>query len=1102
MEDIERQRREEREYFRQEYQNWNSKNKTPRKFINKLKKQSEKLSDILTDDEILGSLVYGLYIFTYEAASIAYCNIGIEPTYRTKRGFFPNSLLSDFLKENGLKSYRANRIKSLYEFEEDREKNENSDNWNNGSEDEILETFFYEWDEDPRGDCTRDIICITFNENFKSIDKRLLELQRKIDENSSYDELKIKLENEYTNNKISQKKYKKRLEQLEQIKKSYEIEYINAKDENEQDFKEKKKTQEKYKESKIRIEDKYNKAKEAEKKRKEHFEKLLKYANEKSKDLTEEQKKLEKSALDLRTDFYDNGIVIKYPDAKIKYKRFYRSASKAKQGSCMFIREELYDLAIKYLRMGDKSLLKENKKLVQIEAYQSLVASTIIGKVKINPKNILVIKDVVTNFDRPVISAKGLIEGIEHNNCEKKNDVLDKWKTSTLWDGQSLIDISTFEKSFFYTEDDKLEGFILLRNHFFKSCAFATDIYQFFSDYCDEHKIPLETFVVKDLWGQEHLAKEIQLITTENSLKFLKFGEGDVKDKFTSYEKWCKNVDKFDSLFGIVKTGHFSKYDDYVRTSYQMVNVLKNDENTLEQVLNGSRNYLNEFKNTDKYIKDPSKDITKSNFYKYLEQNAGYENDYEVLSAIIAKNRNFLTCDYLRKHKNDITNEITKNVKAGKLLIKGSNLTLVGSPYAMLLAAANENIEENSKLDTMFSLETGDSVAIQCYSQYFDDKEIEIGAFRSPFNAQNNLLYLRNIEVDKKIKRYFRYFGKTVLAVNVIGTDIECRGNGLDFDSDFCLCTTQEDVVTCAREFYNNNCYQTIINDIEEEKGKGNQDNTIAKIDQKLSESQKYIGLTSNLAQLALSYSYNLTDKTTPTKQRMEDIVALLGVLAQICVDSAKKSYKVEFDELLIKIKDLMHLKDNKYPVFWEIVDKKSIKKHKSAKEKTKNINLKCPMNYVYNKEKITDRANLDYLDNSIGDYLNLDIDSFKSHTMDREIEAYIKDYVKKHKHSFTKDDTSEEESDEYLLLSADYKEMVKKIKRRNLKKDTFLRLLGRAFEISTNGQKLDLERNKSYMLKILYEINPKWVLECFISENDWDKNLLKERFPSKKGNK
>lgn len=50
---------------------------------------------------------------------------------------------------------------------------------------------------------------------------------------------------------------------------------------------------------------------------------------------------------------------------------------------------------------------------------------------------------------------------------------------------------------------------------------------------------------------------------------------------------------------------------------------------------------------------------------------------------------------------------------------------------------------------------------------------------------------------------------------------------------------------------------------------------TYAEIDNKLAKSQRAIGESSNLAQMALTYSYNFADT------KYEDYVSILSVLAQ-----------------------------------------------------------------------------------------------------------------------------------------------------------------------------------------------------------------------------
>jgi len=72
----------------------------------------------------------------------------------------------------------------------------------------------------------------------------------------------------------------------------------------------------------------------------------------------------------------------------------YRNPSKAKQGSVMFIRDSLYDVAYDWLTMGiGKRLPQHNAKIVEISAYAPLSTSAIEGTVHIPVEDILILRD-------------------------------------------------------------------------------------------------------------------------------------------------------------------------------------------------------------------------------------------------------------------------------------------------------------------------------------------------------------------------------------------------------------------------------------------------------------------------------------------------------------------------------------------------------------------------------------------------------------------------------------------------------------------------------------------------------------------------------------
>lgn len=734
---------------------------------------------------------------------------------------------------------------------------------------------------------------------------------------------------------------------------------------------------------------------------------------------------------EIRKIFYNDGVNVEYITRKkngdiikretIHYKMLYRSTGKAKKGSCMFICDRLYKKAIKFLYMGIR-LPKRNSPTVEISAYAPLISSAIVGKVKINPKNILILKDVDRSFFTKVVS----IETDKNKHCYAKH--IDNCELKNMmFDGQALIDSSIFPSWG--------NGYILLRHHFCKMAAFSTNIQQFFKDYFGDAYF---SATVEDMFGIEHFVKDIELITTDNAMKWLKF------DK--SYEYWCDRVYENGCMFGIVKTAHESKLGEVQRMSYQMVNSL--DEGIMPNVVKESVEYIIKLKQ-DNY-----------EFLKYLEKNKNFSNDYEVLIALCNQNPDFVRSSYFRRRKRKIIENYVLNMKSGRIIQNAENLVIVGSPYAMLLYAATGNESDVDKDDTFFA----ESDTIQCYTERFNSGEY-LAFFRSPFNSKNNLTYLHNI-YHKNLEKYFN-LGKQCVAVNMNGTDFQDRNNGSDQDSDSGYATNQCDIVEHARKCYQN--YPTIKNNIPKEKniyGKSMDD--YAGIDNNLAKSQLDIGESSNLAQIAQTYACNFDD------QKYTDYVCILSVLAQVAIDNAKRRFDIDLTGEIKRIKDDMDIKTNLYPSFWKIIKP-------GFSDKNVNEELKCPMNYLY--------------DLDLSEFHNKDSTLPMSHFFVkyemnnnirtcRKVEEIISKYSLK---LYEVNDNAE--NDDYLLLRKDFDDMISDIQSIKISKNylgLFSWMIDRSFKILPgsirNKKSISsvLNKNKSLLLKVLYNVNPTNLLKCF----------------------
>lgn len=584
-----------------------------------------------------------------------------------------------------------------------------------------------------------------------------------------------------------------------------------------------------YEETRRNIENKINLCKNEQGDEKiDKLQNLLEYIESK-KDLYVKTRKEE-----IRIEYYENGVDVRYTtrdkkgniknEETIHYKMLYRSTGKAKQGSVMFICKRLYKKAHDFIYMGIK-LPKENAPIVEASAYVSLIASTIVGRIKIEPENILILKDVDSFFNREVISI-----GIDENKHCVAERIQDYKLKNTIFDGQALIDDSVFPKWG--------EGYVLLRHHMTKMASFHTNIQMFFKDYYGDR---YESAKVQDMFGNWHKVKDIKLITTDNAIKWTKFD--------ISYDYWCEKVHENGCQFGVVKTAHRSKYGDVQRMSYQMINTL--DVDIMDNVLERSKRYVEQLKSDNEI------------FLQYLRENINYSNDYEVLVALCEQNSEFTRSEYFRSRKKKIIDGYVKNLKFGKVLQEGDNLVMVGSPYAMLLHSVGEDVEK----DVTFNTEQD---CIQCYTKRFGGGEYLAG-FRSPHNSKSNILALHNVE-SELMDRYF-HIGEQCIAVNCQHTDLQDRANGCDFDSDMIFCTNQLDITNYAKWCYIN--HPTIVNNIPKEKN--HYDNSMynhAIIDNNLAKSQMAIGESSNLAQLALTYGYSFSDKN------YDDYVAVLSVLA------------------------------------------------------------------------------------------------------------------------------------------------------------------------------------------------------------------------------
>lgn len=578
---------------------------------------------------------------------------------------------------------------------------------------------------------------------------------------------------------------------------------------------------------------------------------------------------IKKSMEEIRDEYYQNGVSIDYvtrdkngvikKTQTIHYKMLFRTPSKAKVGQSIFINEKYYKTAYEWLTMGlGNKMDKKKAKIVEMSAYAPLTTSTIVGNIHIPVEDILILKDQDSYFqtmanivraeeyfvEKKVIDTgkteinrqKALSQGKKPKRVFKKIRVPTKKCVvhkenvnlkNTLWDGMGLVETSIMPKY--------VNGMMLLRNHFFKMCGFRTNLQQFLKDWCLENNVDYETFEIEDMFGVKHLAKNIKVITTDNAIKWKKFTElmGD-----NPYKYWCDRIKADNSIFGIVKTDHKSKLGNVQQMSYQMVNSLPCSKDEIKELAQYSVDYVEKLKKDN------------DEFEKFLRLNANEINHYEMMADLYNQNKDFANSKWFRTEKRKIIFAYVEKLRKGKITVNADNLTMCGNPYALLLYAVGEDWTK----DPCFEQEQG---TIQCYTTRFNDREYLCG-IRSPQNSPNNICYLKNT-YSKEMQKYFP-FSENIVAVNCIGTDLQDRTNGSDFDSDFIFATNNPIMVKCAKRCYDE--FPTIVNQLKE--SSITYENTklaYSQMDNKFAKSRLGIGWSSNLAQLAMSYYWTEQDE-------------------------------------------------------------------------------------------------------------------------------------------------------------------------------------------------------------------------------------------------
>lgn len=547
------------------------------------------------------------------------------------------------------------------------------------------------------------------------------------------------------------------------------------------------------------------------------------------------------------------------------YIRFKRTSGSARVGKCLFIEERLYPEIHKWEMCGLKIREGDPVDLAALESYLSLTTSSAIDSLSIDPKSILIIPDYDSKFKEDSI----IVEMDENKRIAVKEE--EASISNSIFDGQSLIDPSIMGEYACY-------GMVLLRNRFFKSCCFNTNIQQWFQDNGITHLSQLH----KDHITLAEQIADIKLITTPNSVKYA---------KFAPLLQWLK---KIDSTFSVVKHEKKTHFFDgkMVQAHYQLLNTIQLTKTEVSALLKPSLQYVNRLHTDTDVLKYHVKcsspencdDSTISNIMK--DKNA-------IVYTMMNLSEEFYHTKYFYDFKKEVCKSYLKNIKKGHILINGNYSVLFGNPYEMLLHTIGKFHGETS-------LPPGH---IHTTRYPYGTK---ILGCRSPHISTSNILITTNMQHDF-IDRYFNLTDE-IVCMNAINENVLERLSGADYDSDQMIITDNEILIQAALRNYE--IFKVPANQVSAKKSKRYYTNA-DKSDLDYRTSENKIGEIVNLSQELNTIMWDMVNKSEQSLRdcydSIQDIyhdICILNVLSCIEIDKAKKEFDISSTREIKEIKE------------------------------------------------------------------------------------------------------------------------------------------------------------------------------------------------------